>query len=79
MNLVSGLQVLITDAYTVDGLTIDVFNRKLYWTDTGNDTIESSDLDGSNRKILINDKLDEPRAIVLDVNDRLKQTEFVIL
>jgi len=38
--------------------------RNIYWTDTRR--IEVGLLDGSRRKLLINDGLDEPRAIVLN-------------
>ncbi|KAK2154046.1 hypothetical protein LSH36_278g02076 [Paralvinella palmiformis] len=62
-------QVLFHDVNTVDGLTLDVINRMLYWTDTNSDKIERSTLDGRSRKTLINQDLDEPRAILLDVND----------
>ncbi|NXE81490.1 LRP5 protein, partial [Cochlearius cochlearius] len=37
----------------------------LYWTDTGTDRIEVTRLNGTSRKILISENLDEPRAIVL--------------
>ena len=38
----------------------------MYWSDTGNDRIEVSRLNGSARKVLIDDNLDEPRALALD-------------
>ncbi|NXT80604.1 LRP5 protein, partial [Zapornia atra] len=38
----------------------------LYWTDTGTDRIEVTRLNGTSRKILISENLDEPRAIVLN-------------
>ncbi|KFQ18779.1 Low-density lipoprotein receptor-related protein 4, partial [Merops nubicus] len=37
----------------------------LYWTDTGRNTIEVARLDGSSRKVLVNNSLDEPRAIAV--------------
>ena len=49
-----------------DGVAIDWLGRNLYWTDTGMDRIEVSRLNGSARKVLIADNLDEPRAISLD-------------
>ena len=49
-----------------DGIAIDWVARNLYWTDTGTDRIEVSRLNGSSRKVLIDENLDEPRAIVLD-------------
>ena len=49
-----------------DGLAIDKVGRNIYWTDTGTNRIEVARLDGTMRKLLIKDGLDEPRAIVLD-------------
>lgn len=50
---------------TTDGLAVDWVARNLYWTDTGRNTIEVARLDGSSRKVLINNSLDEPRAIAV--------------
>lgn len=52
-----------------DGLAVDWIGRNLYWCDKGKDTIEVSKLDGKYRKVLVRDKLQEPRAIVLDPHD----------
>ena len=49
-----------------DGLAIDHVGQNIYWTDTGTNRIEVARLDGTSRKLLIKDGLDEPRAIVLD-------------
>ena len=49
-----------------DGLAFDWIAKNLYWCDKGRKTIEVSQDDGKYRKILIDDKLEEPRAIVLD-------------
>ena len=48
------------------GIAIDWVARSLYWTDSENDNIEVIRLDGSSRKILINEGLDEPRALAMD-------------
>ena len=50
---------------TPDGLAIDHVGRNIYWTDTGTNMIEVGRLDGTRRKVLIKDGLDQPRAIVL--------------
>ena len=50
---------------TPDGIAVDWINKKLYWTDTGNDMIEVADFDGTNRLELIKTGLQEPRAIVV--------------
>uniref|UniRef100_A0A3B1J6C8 Low density lipoprotein receptor-related protein 4 n=1 Tax=Astyanax mexicanus TaxID=7994 RepID=A0A3B1J6C8_ASTMX len=50
---------------TTDGLAVDWVARNMYWTDTGRNTIEVARLDGSARKVLVNNSLDEPRAIAV--------------
>lgn len=49
-----------------DGVAIDWVSRNIFWTDTGTDRIEVARLDGSSRRVIIADELDEPRAIVVD-------------
>lgn len=57
--------------FTIISLIGDFFffvaslHSNLYWTDTGTDRIEVCRLDGSSRKAIINEHLDEPRAIAL--------------
>ena len=61
------LEVLVnTEVEEPNGIAIDWIAKNLYWTDTGTDRIEVSRLNGSSRKVLISDGLDEPRAICLD-------------
>lgn len=48
------------------GLAIDYAGRNIYWTDKGTNRIEVGMLDGTGRKLLFKDGLDEPMAIVLD-------------
>ncbi|XP_058794698.1 low-density lipoprotein receptor-related protein 4-like isoform X2 [Phymastichus coffea] len=50
---------------TIDSLVIDSVGRKLYWTDASLNSIEVSELDGTNRKVLVWSGLDNPRAISL--------------
>ena len=61
-----GQEVVVRDVLVADGLTLDISSRMIYWTDTGNDTIERAFMNGTNREILISTELDEPRAIVLN-------------
>lgn len=49
-----------------DGIAFDWVAKNLYWCDKGRKTIEVSKENGQFRKILLEDKLDKPRAIVLD-------------
>ena len=57
----------------VDGLTLDVEDDLLYWTDVTNKMIERANLNGRNRKPLLQG-LDKPRAIVL-----YKAKRFVLI
>jgi hypothetical protein len=49
-----------------DGITVDWINNMLFWTDTGSNNIEVSNLDGSEQKTILSRNLDEPRDITLD-------------
>ncbi|XP_050993855.1 nidogen-2 [Labeo rohita] len=51
-----------------EGIAVDTVHRKLFWVDSGKDRIETSSLDGSNRKVLIDSDLVNPRAIIVDAN-----------
>ena len=62
----SDQQVLIDNNLgSPSGLAIDWVTEKLYWTDSETDRIEVSNLDGSQRKIVIYGALDKPRDIVV--------------
>ena len=54
-----------------EGLAVDWVTKKLYWTDLRDsdwetNRIEVSNLDGSQRKVLFWEDLEQPRAIALD-------------
>lgn len=49
-----------------EGIAVDWIGRNLYWSDSGTDRIEVSHLNGTSRRVLVSENLDEPRAIVLD-------------
>ena len=58
-----------------NGLTIDYFSRKIYWADARLDKIEVMNLDGSNRGMVLSDKL--PHIFSLTVlGDRLYWTDM---
>lgn len=60
------VQTVIAGLASPDGLACDWLGSKLYWTDSETNRIEVAELDGSMRKILFWQELDQPRAIALD-------------
>ena len=63
---VSNVTTLVSSNLTTpDGLAVDWLADNLYWTDAGRNVLEVSRLDGSARKIIIGDGLDEPRAVAV--------------
>lgn len=58
-----------------NGLAIDYENEKLYWADAGMKTIEYSDLNGQNRKVLIAVDLPHPFGLTLH-EDRVFWTDW---
>ena len=49
-----------------EGIAIDFLSRNMYVTDSGLDIIAVVSLNGTQRKTLISENLDNPRAIVID-------------
>ncbi|XP_031435769.1 nidogen-2 isoform X4 [Clupea harengus] len=68
-SLVAGSEpeVLInTDLTSPEGLALDVVRRKMFWVDSTMDKIETSNLDGTGRRVLFDKDLVNPRAIIVD-------------
>uniref|UniRef100_A0A671SX20 Low-density lipoprotein receptor-related protein 6-like n=1 Tax=Sinocyclocheilus anshuiensis TaxID=1608454 RepID=A0A671SX20_9TELE len=62
-----GLQnTVVSSLASPDGLACDWMGNKLYWTDSETNRIEVAELDGTHRKVLFWQDLDQPRAIALD-------------
>ena len=61
-----GRELIVSGLTNPEEVAIDWINRKLYWCDFGSDTIEYSRLDGTNRTLLVNIGLDQPRGITID-------------
>ena len=61
-----GRELVVSGLRSVEEVAIDWINRILYWCDSGSDTIEYSKMDGSNRRLLLNTGLDQPRGLVID-------------
>ncbi|ESO99252.1 hypothetical protein LOTGIDRAFT_67693, partial [Lottia gigantea] len=53
-----------------DGIAVDSLSRLIFYTDTGNNVIAKMTVDGSSHQEIIKSGLDEPRAIVLDTNNK---------
>ncbi|POI21599.1 hypothetical protein CIB84_014654, partial [Bambusicola thoracicus] len=49
-----------------EGLAVDHLRRAMFWTDSGLDKIERAQLDGSERRVLFDSDLVNPRAITVD-------------
>ena len=61
--------IITTGLIAPDGLACDWIALKIYWTDSETNRVEVSELDGSSRKVLFWQDLDQPRAIALDPED----------
>lgn len=57
---------LSTDLESPEGIAIDYLGRTMFWTDSVKDHIEVASLDGSQRRVIINSDLVNPRAIITD-------------
>ncbi len=65
-NLILVLISIYLDIEEVNGLSIDWVSKHVYWTDAQSRTIEVSDYNGGNRRLLITSNLDQPRGIYAD-------------
>ena len=57
---------IFTGFQSPEGIAIDFLSRNMYVTDSGLDVIAVANLNGTYKKTLISENLDDPRAIVLD-------------
>lgn len=57
---------MLTDLGSPEGIAIDHLSRNMYWTDSTNDRIEVSRLDGQHRRVFFDTDLVNPRAIIAD-------------
>lgn len=57
-------QLLYFVGATPDGISVDPVSRLVFYTDTGYNVIALITIDGAYSKTVINQNLDEPRAIV---------------
>ena len=65
-ELVDELIVAMAEVKYPEGIAVDWIGRNLYWSDTGTDRIEVCHLNGTSRRVLVSESLDEPRALAVD-------------
>ena len=58
-----------------NGMTIDFHEQKIYWADAKLDKIEVMNLDGSNRRVVLDDKLPHVFGFTV-LDDRLYWTDW---
>ena len=59
-------RVLDLGVRSPDGLAVDWLFKHIYWTDTGLNTINVANYDGTMRRTLLTKGMDDPRAISVD-------------
>lgn len=60
------LIVSVKDLDSPEGIAIDHLGRTMFWTDSVKDRIEVASLDGSQRRVIVDSDLVNPRAIIAD-------------
>lgn len=58
--------IVTTDLQSPEGLAVDPVSRLMFWTDSVKDSVEVSRLNGSQRRVLFDTDLVNPRPIVTD-------------
>ena len=61
-------RVTVADVGEINAVAVDWVSKHVYWTDARRHSVEVSEFDGSNRRVLSIDDLDAPRGIVADPN-----------
>lgn len=64
-NSSNSVSIVSTNLTTPDGLAVDWIADNIYWTDAGRKVLEVARIDGTSRKVLVHDYLDEPRALAI--------------
>ena len=60
----------ITGLKKPQSIAVDWVGKRIYWTDTEKNTIESADFDGGKHRMVVDTHLDEPHDIVVDPGTR---------
>ena len=62
-------QVVRTGIVDPSGLAIDWVGKKIYWTDSGSNSILVSEMNGQNKMTLISSGVDKPSSLVVDPSE----------
>ena len=54
------------DVLEVNGIAVDWISSHIYWTDERKRSVEVADFNGTNRRILVTERLSRPRGIYAD-------------
>lgn len=60
------IEVVASEVGHCEGIAIDWVHKYIYWTDNENDRIEMSRVNGSDRKVLFDKDVQNPRGITVD-------------
>lgn len=64
-DMKSSKDIITTGLKTTNGLAVDWVANNLYWSDSTSAIIEVARLDGSSRKTIINENLNDPRSLAV--------------
>lgn len=68
--------IIVAKVGRATGLTIDYIHRHLYWTELVHHVIESSDLDGQKRSVIISEDIEKPFGLTQYLVSLLELKQF---
>lgn len=57
--------IVDTGLITVNGIAVDWLANNIFWSDSGAKMIEVARLDGTSRKVILNENLNDPRSVIV--------------
>ena len=61
----TNMRTIVTPVQIADGLAVDWISKNIYWSDDEAHSIEVARVDGSNRRVIANTNLENPRGIAV--------------
>lgn len=74
----SPIDIVSLGVVSPDGLACDWVTKKLYWVDSETNRIEVCNLNGSIRKVVVWQDLDQPRSLALDPRNGLEDRRVLV-